>query len=235
MGDILIMSSKKRLVITGSKGLIGTKLVQHFKGEYEILSLDLELGHDLSDEVFVNKWFSKNKNLYGIIVCHAYNPLPIENTKKVEPIDVPLSEIRDYMEINVVSAFNVCKQFIKNNKGGRIINISSLYSLVSPKHFIYNDFTKHIGYSLSKSSVVLMSKYLSTYYANNFNINTVIFGGVYDKRFDKEFVNNYNRNVPMNRMMDISEITSVFDFLLDEKSSYVNGTEIKVDGGWTAW
>ena len=39
----------------------------------------------------------------------------------------------------------------------------------------------------------------------------------------------------MNRMMDISEITSVFDFLLDEKSSYVNGTEIKVDGGWTAW
>ena len=112
------MSSKKRLVITGSKGLIGTKLTQHFKGEYEILSLDLELGHDLSDEVFVNKWFSKNKNLYGIIVCHAYNPLPIENTKKVEPIDVPLSEIRDYMEINVVSAFNVCKQFIKNNKGG---------------------------------------------------------------------------------------------------------------------
>ena len=80
-----------------------------------------------------------------------------------------------------------------------------------------------------------MSKYLSTYYADNFNINTVIFGGVYDERFDKNFVNNYNKNVPMNRMMDIDEVTSVFDFLLNEKSSYVNGTELIIDGGWTAW
>ena len=81
----------------------------------------------------------------------------------------------------------------------------------------------------------MMSKYLSTYYAENFNINTVVFGGVYDNRLDQDFVNNYNRNVPMKRMMEIDEVLSVFDFLLDEKSSYVNGTEIIVDGGWTAW
>ena len=39
----------------------------------------------------------------------------------------------------------------------------------------------------------------------------------------------------MGRQMDIEEVTSVFDFLLDEKSSYVTGTEITIDGGWTAW
>lgn len=229
------MSSKKRIVITGSEGLIGSKICKHFSDEYDILKLDLSLGHDLTDENFVDKWFSNNKDLYGLIVCHAYNPLPLENTKKVEPIDVSLKEIKDYLDVNVISAFDVCRNFIKNNDSGRIINISSLYSLVSPKHFIYNDFVKPIGYSLSKSSIIMMTKYLSTYYANNFNINTVIFGGIYDDRFDKGFVNNYNKNVPMNRMMDINEVTSVFDFLLDEKSSYVNGTELIIDGGWTSW
>ena len=229
------MSSKKRIVVTGSEGLIGSKICEHFNDDYEVLRLDLSLGNDLTDENFVKEWFSNNKNLYGMIVCHAYNPLPLENTTKVEPIDVSLDEIKDYLNVNVVSAFDVCKNFIRNNDSGRVINISSLYSVVSPKHFIYDDFTKPIGYSMSKSAVVLMSKYLSTYYADKFNINTVIFGGVYDERFDKNFVKNYNKNVPMNRMMNIDEVTSVFDFLLDEKSSYVNGTEITIDGGWTAW
>ena len=82
------MSSKKRIVVTGSEGLIGSKICEHFNNDYEVLRLDLSLGHDLTDENFVKEWFSNNKNLYGMIVCHAYNPLPLENTTKVEPIDV---------------------------------------------------------------------------------------------------------------------------------------------------
>ena len=51
----------------------------------------------------------------------------------------------------------------------------------------------------------------------------------------KKFVNNYEENTPFGRMMDINEVPKVFEFLLDKKSSYVTGTEIVVDGGWTAW
>ena len=138
------------------------------------------------------------------------------------------------MNVNVISAFDVCRNFIKNNKKGKIINVSSLYGEVAPKHHIYNNFTKHIGYSLSKSSIIMMTKYLATYYPN-FNINTVILGGVYQKEFDTNFVKKYSQNTPKNRMMDVSEVTSCFEFLLKEESSYVTGTEIKVDGGWTAW
>jgi NAD(P)-dependent dehydrogenase (short-subunit alcohol dehydrogenase family) len=79
-----------------------------------------------------------------------------------------------------------------------------------------------------------MTKYLATYYPN-FNINTVILGGIYQDNFDINFVSNYNQNTPINRMMDVKEVTSCFEFLLDPGSSYVTGTEIKVDGGWTAW
>lgn len=80
----------------------------------------------------------------------------------------------------------------------------------------------------------MMTKYLATYYPK-FNINTVILGGVYQKEFDSNFVKNYSQNTPKNRMMDVSEVTSCFEFLLKENSSYITGTEIKVDGGWTAW
>jgi len=224
----------KKVVITGGEGLIGTKLKEYFKDKFEILSLDISLGHDLTDENFVKRFFEENKNLYGLIVLHAYNPLPLKNTTKIEPVDFELDEIKDYLNVNVVSAFDVCRNFIKNNKKGKIVNVSSLYGEVAPKHHIYDNFTKHIGYSLSKSSVVMMTKYLATYYPE-FNINTVILGGVYQKEFDKNFIKKYNENTPIKRMMNVNEVTSCFDFLLKEESSYVTGTEIKVDGGWTAW
>jgi NAD(P)-dependent dehydrogenase (short-subunit alcohol dehydrogenase family) len=226
---------KKKLVITGSEGLIGKKLVKHFSKKFQVLKLDIQLGNDLTDEKYVEDWFKSNKNLYGIIVCHAHNPLPLENAIDIKPTDVSLNEIRDYMEVNVVSAFNICRHFINNNKNGVIINLSSLYGRLSPKHFIYSDYTKPIGYSMSKSALVLMSKYLATYYAPNFRINTVILGGVHDDKFHPDFYTNYSKNVPMGRQMHIDETTSVFDFLLDEKSTYVTGTEITIDGGWTAW
>ena len=226
---------KKTIVITGSEGLIGKKLVDHLKKQYNILKLDIQLGNDLTNEKYVEDYFKAHKNLYGLIVCHAHNPLPLENAEDTKPIDVSLNEIRDYMEVNVVSAFNVCRHFILNNKGGVVINLSSLYGRLSPKHFIYSDYTKPIGYSMSKSALVLMSKYLATYYAPEFRVNTVILGGVHDDKFHPDFYKNYSKNVPMGRQMDIEEVTSVFDFLLDEKSSYVTGTEITIDGGWTAW
>ena len=225
---------KKKLVITGSEGLIGKKLVEHFKDTYEVLPLDRALGHDLTDEAFVAQWFRDNTDLYGMIVCHAYNPVPTKDSKKVESTDVPLSEVRDFFEVNAVSAFSVCRQFIKNNKEGSIINISSLYGVVSPKHHIYKDFVKHIGYSMSKASIVIMSKYLATYYGPDIRVNTVIFGGVEDCKQDPNFVKKYSVETSMKRMMRVDETVSVFEFLLDERSSYVTGTEVYVDGGWTA-
>lgn len=224
----------KKLVITGSEGLIGKKLCEHYSNEFNIIKLDLSLGHDLTNEKFVFDFFKQNKDLYGIIICHAFNPVPQVKAKKVEPIDFPLNEIRDYLEINTISAYDVCRNFIRNNKRGRIINITSLYGRRSPKHYIYNNFTKHIGYSLSKSSIVMLTKYLSTYY-KNFNINTVVLGGIRDPKQENEFVKNYSSNTPIGRMMNVDEVPPVFDFLLNEKSTYVTGTEIEVDGGWNAW
>jgi len=227
--------SMPRLVITGSEGLIGRELARHFAESFTILKLDLALGHDLTDEAFVSQWFAENRDLYGMIVAHAFNPVPTPDAIKIEPTDVTLGEIRGYFEVNTVSAFNICRHFIANNKGGTIVNISSLYSVQSPRHDIYQNFVKPIGYSLSKAAVVAMGKYLATYYAPDFRINTVILGGVADPKQDRTFVSNYSQNVPMKRLMRSDEVISVFDFLLDHRSSYVTGSEVFVDGGWTSW
>lgn len=229
------MSRKKRLVITGSEGLIGKKLVQHFRKIYEVIPLDLQLGHVLTDEQFVKSWFESNKNLYGVIICHAFNPMPTKNSRPVTPIDVPLQEIREYFEVNTVSAFNICRQFIKNNKKGVIITLGSIYGTRSPRHYIYKDYVKHIGYSISKAGMTMMSKYLATYYAPDIRMNTVILGGVSDPKQEAQFVKNYSANVPFKRLIDIEEIIPVFELLLNEKSTSITGTEIYVDGGWTAW
>ena len=227
----------RRLVITGSEGLIGRRLGRHFGGRFQVLKLDLSLGHDLTDESFVGEWFEKNKNLYGMIVCHAYNaPVqPVKVDNKIEPHQMPLDELRRYFEANSISPFNLCRHFIKNNKKGSIINISSIYGTVSPRHSIYKDFVKSIGYPMSKAALNMMTKYLATYYAPNFRLNTVVFGGVSDGKQNPEFEAAYSQHAPLKRLMRAEETISVFDFLLDERSSYMTGAEIFVDGGWTAW
>ncbi|MBI4160775.1 MAG: SDR family oxidoreductase [Candidatus Yanofskybacteria bacterium] len=231
-------SIPKKLVITGSEGVIGRRLCRHFGRDFDILRLDLSLGHDLTDENFVKGWFAKNRGLYGMIVSHAYNPVaPLTDAKnkKVEPQNMKLDEIRNFFEVNAVSAFGVCQNFIKNNKSGVIVNISSIYGTVSPHHDIYKNFVKPIGYSMSKAALNMMTKYLATYYAPNFRLNTVVLGGVLAGKQNPGFLAEYNKHVPIKRLMAIDELTSVFDFLLSSKSSYITGTEIFVDGGWTAW
>ncbi|MDP3954714.1 MAG: SDR family oxidoreductase [bacterium] len=227
--------AKKRIVITGSEGLIGKKLVDHFSDKFEVLKLDLALGHDLTSEDFVSGWFRANRNLYGMIVCHALNPVPVGKTIKQEPVDTPLEELRQYMEVNALSAFSVCQNFIRNNMNGTIINIASLYGVVSPRHDIYNNFVKPLGYSMSKAAVIIMTKYLATYYAPLFRINTVVLGGISDKKQEDTFVLKYSRHAPVGRMMDIEEVPPIFELLLDPRSTYMTGAEFYVDGGWTAW
>jgi NAD(P)-dependent dehydrogenase (short-subunit alcohol dehydrogenase family) len=231
----MTLQSKPNLVITGSEGLIGRELTRHFENRFSILRLDLDLGHDLTSDAFVSRWFAKNRELYGMIVAHAFNPVPTSGAHRIEPIDVSLDELRRYFEVNSTSVFNVCRHFIGNNTGGSIVNISSLYGVLSPRHDIYRDFVKPIGYSLSKAAVIAMGKYMAAYYAPQFRFNTVVLGGVSDPAQDATFVSNYSRNVPMGRLMKLNEVLSVFDFLLDDRSSYVTGSEVVVDGGWTAW
>lgn len=230
------MSKKSpKLVITGSRGLIGRPLARHLSKRFQILELDLKLGHDLNDEKFVRNWFSRNTGLYGLVLCHAFNPAPRPGARSVAPELTPVSEIRAYLDTNLVSPFALIKEFVKNNRSGRVITLSSIYGHVSPRHDLYGNFVKPVGYSMTKGALALMTKYLAAYYAPNYLINSVSLGGIEDKKTDTKFRKKYASNIPIKRMMRVKETFPLFDFLLDPRNTYTTGADILSDGGWTAW
>ena len=80
----------------------------------------------------------------------------------------------------------------------------------------------------------MLTKHLATHLSPNIRVNTVIPGGVYNKQ-SKDFVERYSRLTPMSRMMNVEELNGIVEYLLSDNSTYVTGTELKIEGGWTAW
>ena len=124
------MIKMNEITITGSEGVIGSTLCQYFEAQNKTVNkLDLKFGHDLTDENFVKEWFRKNKSKY-LINCFALNDHVSKNKKQNNLYDFSLSSFEDYMKINVISLFSVCREFARNNKNGSIINFSSTYGLI---------------------------------------------------------------------------------------------------------
>lgn len=127
---------------------------------------------------------------------------------------------------------------------GSIINVGSMYGMVSPNQALYAyreerdgvPFVKAISYAASKSGLLNMTRYLATYWAKKgVRTNLVTFGGVRTGSYDKEFIDAFLERVPMGRQAELEEFSGVIQFLGSNASSYVTGANIVVDGGFTSW
>ncbi len=223
----------KKIIITGSEGLIGSELSRFLEKKNKIYKLDIELGHDLTDEKFVQTWFKNNSANY-LINCFALNDHVDSKRKKRTLFDVSLDSFSKYMHINLTSLFSVCREFARNNKKGGIVNFSSYLGLVSSRPDMYNGSHKDVGYCVSKAGVIHLTKYLAVHFAPNLQINCIAPGGIALNQ-DKKFLKNYSALTPMGRMMKKNEINGLIDYLCSEKSSYVTGSTFVVDGGFSIW
>lgn len=149
------------------------------------------------------------------------------------------------MEVNLKGVFLCCQVFggsMAEAGRGSIINISSIYGLVSPDQRLYKyrskggaPFFKPVAYSASKSGVLNLTRYLATYWAGKgVRVNTLTFGGVYNNQ-DETFVRNYCSRVPLGRMANEDDYNGAVIFLSSNASAYMTGSNIIIDGGWTAW
>ena len=223
----------KNITITGSEGIIGRQLCLHLEKKYKIIKLDLKYGHDLSNEDFVKNWFKKNKTDY-LVNCFALNDHISSKRQKESLMNISLDSVTNYLNINITSLFSVCREFARNKNSNAIVNFSSTYGVVSPKPNLYEKFHKDIGYGVSKAGVLNLTKYLAVHLAPNIRVNSIVPGGIKLSQ-DKKFIKKYSELTPMNRMMNKKELNGLVDFLCSKESSYVTGSTITADGGYTAW
>ncbi len=222
-----------RIIITGSEGLIGKQLKNFLQENNEIIALDLSLGHDLSDENFVKKWFSENK-ADCIINCFALNDHVENNQKRPTLFDISLDSFSNFLHVNLTSLFSVCREFARNNPSGSIINFSASTGIVSARPDLYDGGHKHIAYSISKAGVINLTKFLAVHLAPSIRVNCLAPGGIENSQ-SEDFIKNYSKLTPLDRMMKPTELNGIVDFLCSSYSSYVTGATYVVDGGWTTW
>jgi NAD(P)-dependent dehydrogenase (short-subunit alcohol dehydrogenase family) len=150
----------------------------------------------------------------------------------------------DVMRVNIKGAFLCCQVFgsemAKLNRGS-IINVSSIYGMVAPDQSLYayrrergEAFFKPAAYSVSKSALLNLTRYLGVYWAKQrVRVNTITLAGVADRQ-DREFLNGYCSRIPLGRMAEPEDYIGPLTFLASDASAYMTGSNLVVDGGWTA-
>jgi len=226
-------NEKMKIIVTGSEGLLGKEISQHLEKNHQVMKLDLKLGHELTNEKFVSKFFKENK-ADCLVNCFAFNDHVKKGEKRGTIFDITLESFNEFLEINLTALFSVCREFARNNEKGSIVNFSATTGIVSARPDIYDGSHKHPAYSISKAGVINLTKFLATHLAPNIRVNCIAPGGV---RFDQDenFIHKYSELTPMKRMMEKNELNELVEFLCSSGSSYMTGSTIVVDGGWTSW
>ena len=158
--------------------------------------------------------------------------------------DIPFEINRRIFEVNALGLFQVVQVFgaeMVKARRGSIINIGSLYAAVAPDPRFYDHirtdppFLKPPAYGASKAAVVNLTKYLATAFGPyNVRVNTLSPGGVLGGQ-DPEFRRKFCDRVPLGRMALHEDLVGPLQFLASDASAYVTGTELRIDGGFTAW
>lgn len=266
--DSLFNISNEIVVITGVNGQLGNSYAKIFlELGARVVGLDMIksensdlFGSDYQNRyIFINSDVTNKKSLKDALEKTESNfgtPTVLINNAAIDsPPSSPLEEngpFEEYPEsswdkvidVNLKGVYLCCQVFgsamAKANKGS-IINISSIYGVLSPDQSIYNYrrdrgevFFKPVAYSASKSGILNLTRYLSVYWAKkNVRVNTLTIAGVFNNQ-EKEFIDSYCGRIPIGRMANKIEYNGAIVFLASQAASYMTGSNLVIDGGWTA-
>ncbi|MDC1318909.1 SDR family oxidoreductase [Candidatus Thioglobus sp.] len=208
---------------------------------------------DITDESQVYENAKVVINLYGkidgLVNNAAINP-KVENSSEINFSRLENFSLDDWQrDINVglTGSFLCAKHYgyliSKNPNGGSIINISSDLGVIAPDQRLYEKDglseelqpVKPVSYSVIKSGIIGLTRYLSTYWANkNVRCNAMCPGGVENGQ-TKEFLSKVESRIPLNRMAEADEYQGTLIWILSDASSYLNGAIIPIDGGRSVW
>jgi NAD(P)-dependent dehydrogenase (short-subunit alcohol dehydrogenase family) len=208
---------------------------------------------DITDKKNVEKLLETVLKKFGrvdILINNAANDPKIKaddagkNWSRFE--NFPLEAWDKDIAVGLTGAF-LCSQVIGSemakNKGGVILNISSDLGVIAPDQRIYRKEglaeemqpAKPVSYSVVKTALIGLTRYLSTYWAGkNVRINAICPGGVQTDQ-PQDFLEKVTYRIPLGRMARKDEYKGAILFLVSDASSYMTGATIVMDGGRSAW
>ncbi len=137
----------------------------------------------------------------------------------------------------------VAESMKKNFKKGSIIQLSSIYGIVAQDLNVYKKTKMHenMTYSIIKGGIISLTKQMASYYGKyGIRVNSISPGGIKGHiagkkiKQSKTFIKNYSLKTPLGRLASPHEIATSALFLASEASSYITGSNLIVDGGWTS-
>jgi NAD(P)-dependent dehydrogenase (short-subunit alcohol dehydrogenase family) len=233
------------ILITGSYGFIGSYLKRELTKQGHVI-IDFDL-HDpnfpvnacIESEViaYFDYLKTKHERIDALINCigipNSANQLP-----HTDVTEISTDSFKDLVDINLTAVFTIVREFTRTfgeTKGGSVINISSLYSVVSPRLDLYDGKIKHPGYIASKFGLVGLTKYLAVLLASRgITVNCIAPAAVAETLgVGGSFLEKYNAQVPMKKPVAMSEILGVITMLIHSQT--ITGQNIIIDGGYTLW
>ena len=170
----------------------------------------------------------------------AAQQLTVLDDELYEFENFPLEVWQSNLDVNLTGAFLCCqavgKQMVRQG-GGVILNIGSVYGVVACDQRIYGNskINSSIAYATTKSGLINFTRYLASYWqGKNIRVNCLSPGGVFNNQ-PEEFLNNYIHKTMLKRMAEPEDLSNALLYLVSDASKWVTGTNMMVDGGWTAW
>jgi NAD(P)-dependent dehydrogenase (short-subunit alcohol dehydrogenase family) len=212
------------------------------KAEVHIFLCDITSENEV--DVTIKRIAARFGQIDILINNAAINHVPGDNVgiNSFDNFDVVLWQRE--CDVGLTGTLLMCKyvgRIMQRQSNGVIVNISSDLSVISPDQRIYQSddskesFIKPISYSIIKTGLIGLTRYLSTYWANQgIRVNALSPGGIYDNQ-SKQFTEKLHNLIPMGRMAEKDEYHEAIRFLCGPGSKYMTGQNLIIDGGRTVW
>ena len=207
---------------------------------------------DITKPEIIHALLMEVLNRYGhvdILINNAANNPKMEKTAEVEFSrleNFPLKQWEADLSVGLTGAF-LCSQIIGSemakHKRGVIVNVASDLAVIAPDQRLYRkpglpaeqQPVKPVTYSVVKTGLIGLTRYLATYWADaGIRVNAISPGGVYNNQ-PEEFVQRLANLIPLGRMAQADEYQAAILYLCSDASSYMTGTNLVIDGGRSCW